>query len=449
MASAPRQRLRIRGGLPLRGAVALPCDLPIARVALLLAALAEGETQLAGPLDSAQLGALIAALRGLGVAIDASEQRTRITGVGLRGFALPAGAIDCGRSLDVLALFAGALCGQAFGTRLTLSANARARSESLEHLVGALQARGVPLRASGRDASPPLAFAPRVLGEPLRAIECSLPEPDPRAKAAVLLSGLVADGPTAVTEPLLSADHVERMLSACGVGLKRAATMTALAPVAALSALGAIALPGCCVLGSAIACAAAVIPGSRIALHDVATNPTRSGALDALRLFGARVLFASKGERAGHEPIAEIQIQHGALRGGVLSAELALHAGDALPCLALLGARALRGAGLLDAEAYAPEGAAEWPALAALVRAFGAEAQVAGAGLEVAPAAVLRGANVDAQQDDRLALCAVLFGLAADGETTVDHADTLVQDYPALLPLLQELGAEIELEPLA
>jgi 3-phosphoshikimate 1-carboxyvinyltransferase len=447
MPPATRLRLHIRGGAPLRGAIALPPDLPIARAAVFLAALADGETRLAGALQSAQLRTLIGALRGLGVAIDSDAEHTRIAGVGLRGFALPAGAIDCGRSLDLVALFAGALCGQSFGTRLTLAAHAR--SGSLAHLVGALQARGVPLRASGRDASPPLAFAPRVAGEPLRAIECALPEPDPRAKAAVLISGLVADGPTAVAEPLLSADHVERMLSACGVGLKRAATMTALAPVAALTPLGPSELPGCSVLGAAIACAAAVIPGSRIALHDLATNPTRSGTLDALRLFGARMLVASKGERAGHEPVAELQIQHGALRGGVLSAELALHAGDALPSLCLLGARAARGVRVLDAEAYAAQGAPDWTALVALVRAFGAQARVAGAGIEVEPAAPLRGANVDVQQDDRLALCAVLFGLAADGETTVEHADTLDQDYPALLPLLQALGAQIEQERVA
>jgi 3-phosphoshikimate 1-carboxyvinyltransferase len=413
-------------------------------VALLLAALAEGESTLAGALDAAQLRTLIAALRGLGVEIASDAERTRVRGVGLNGLTLPAGAIDCGRSLDVLALLAGAMCGQSFGTRLTLAPDAR--SGSLAHLVGALQARGVPLRASGRDASPPLGFAPRMADEPLRALECALPQPDPRAKGAVLLSGLVADGPTAVAEPLLSADHVERMLSACGVELKRAATMIALAKVRALAPLGAIALPGCAVLGSAIACAAAVIPGSRVALHELATNPTRSGVLDALRLFGAHMLLAGKGERAGHEPIAELQIQHGALRGGVLSSELALHAGDALPCLCLPGARAQRGLALLEADAYAPAGAAEWPALVALLDAFGVRSRVAGAGLEIEPATALRGAQVDAQQDDRLALCAVLFGLAADGETTVDHADTLVNDYPALLPLLSALGARISLE---
>ena len=440
-------RIRVRGGVPLQGAAALPPDLPIAQVAIVLAALAEGETELHGVLDSAQLRALIAALRGLGVEIAHDAEHARIRGVGLRGLAMPAGAIDCGRSLDTLALLAGALCGQAFGTRLTLAAGARSRS--LAHLIGALSARGVPLKALGRDASPPIALAPRLADEPLRALECALPEPDSRAKAAVLLSGLVADGPTAVAEPLLSADHVERMLSACGVELKRAATLSALAPVAALSPLGSITLPGCAVLGAAIACAAAVIPGSRIALHDLATNPTRSGALEMLRLSGARMLLASKAERAGHEPVAELQVQHGTLRGGVLSSELALHAGDALPCLCLIGARSLRGMRLLDAEAYAPAGAAEWTALAALLDAFAVPARITGAGIEVDPAPALRAASVDARQDDRLALCAVLFGLAADGETTVDQADTLVDDYPALLPLLRTLGARIELEPRA
>lgn len=433
----------IEGGAALRGAISLPPDLPIARVAFLLAALAEGETQLAGSCGSSELQALIAALRGLGVAIEVSEDGARITGVGLRGWSLPAGAIEC-RSLDALALVAGALCGQAFGTRVTLAPGVQPRS--LAHLVGALQARGVPVRATGENAFPPLAFAPRMPDEPLRAIECALPEPDPRAKSAVLLSGLSADGPTAVAEPLLSADHVERMLSACGVPLKRAASMTALAKVQALQTLPAGPLPGCTLLASLIACAVAVLPGSRVALRDVATNPTRTGALDALRLFGARMLLASKAERVGHEPIAELQIRQGALRGGVLSSELALHAGDAFPLIALLGARSSRGARLLDADAYAPVGSTAWEQLAALLRAFGVRAQVEGAGLAVMPAPELRGAHLAAPQDDRLALCAVLFGLAADGETRVDHCETLLGNYPALVPMLRELGARVACE---
>jgi 3-phosphoshikimate 1-carboxyvinyltransferase len=433
----------IEGGAALRGAIALPPDLPIARVAFLLAALAEGESRLAGVFASAELQALIAALRDMGVAIDVSAQEARVTGVGLRGLSLPPGAIAC-RSLDALALFAGALSGQAFGTRLTLAPHVTPRS--LGHLVGALQARGVPLRATGQDALPPLAFAPRLPDEALRAIECTLPEPDPRAKAAVLLSGLSAGGPTAVAEPLLSADHVERMLSARGVALSRAASMSAFAPVTALLPFAGGELPGCSVLASLIACAAATIAGSRVALRDAGTNPTRTGAIDALRLFGARMLIAGKGERAGHEPIAELQVQHGALRGGALSSEIALHAGDALPLLCLSGARSARGVQLLEAETYAPAGARAWEQLAALVRAFGAGARIEGAGIVVDPAPRLHGARVDAHQDDRLALCAVLFGLAADGETRVDQAEPMLDNYPALVPLLREIGARIVCE---
>src|SRR5262249_2771720 len=116
------------------------------------------------------------------------------------------------------------------------------------------------------------------------------------------------------------------------------------------------------------------------------------------------------------------------------------------PLIALLGARSLRGARLLDADAYAPAGDATWEQLAALLQAFGAVARIEGAGLGVAPAAELRGARVDARRDDRLALCAVLFGLGADGETRVDHCETLLANYPALVPLLRELGARVACE---
>jgi len=183
-------------------------------------------------------------------------------------------------------------------------------------------------------------------------------------------------------------------------------------------------------------------------LRVIATGRNQA-ALDALRLLGGRFSVIARGDRAGHEPIAELQVGAARVRGGVMGGEVALRCADSLPALCLLGARSLRGLAIADAESYAPPGDAFWPQLAQLVRSFGAACETEAAGLAIQPALRCAGARVDAREDRRLALTAVIFGLAAEGETLVDNASCLLDAYPELLPVLQRLGASVRAEEAA
>jgi 3-phosphoshikimate 1-carboxyvinyltransferase len=437
--------IRIAGGRPLRGAVELPPDADVTRCALLLGALADGECTIANPIEDREAADAAHALRTLGIDVELGEEGVTIHGSGLGGLRMPSGAVSCGRSYATFALLCGVLAGQRFGARLWLEPTAELGR--LEHLIGSLRARGAHIAGTGGEGEPlrpPVAIAPLLPDEPLHAIECSLPEPDPHAKGALLLSGLFSDAPTAVSEPLLSADHVERMLSALGVPLRRLGSLAGFDPSqwdGRLRPFRAWSLPSSTTLAAFVAAAASSIEGSHVALHGVGFNPTRTGCFDALRLLGGRIRVVAKGDRAGHEPIAELQIQSTRTRGGTMGGEIPLRCGDGLPALCLLGARSERGLVLADAEAFAPEEAALWPALAALLRAFGAECEVIGAGLRIHPATRLHGARVDAGEDRRLALTAVIWGLAAEGETLVDNARCIVEGEPGLLPALGRLGA--------
>ncbi len=442
-------RVRITGGVPLRGTVELPPDALIASLALVLHALADGETSIGGDLRGARIAAGCAALRALGVAIDASTRELRIRGRGRAALSMARDALDCGRSPYMLALLAGVASGQRFGTRLVL--DPAADQHALDDLIGALRARGAQIAANGRSGASlraPVSIAPLLEDERLDGIECALPAPDPLAKAALLVSGLFSAAPTSVSEPLLSPDHVERMLSALGVPVRRLGSMAGFDPAqwdGRLQSHGRIELPADTTLAAFVAAAAGAITGSHVALSAVGMNPTRSGFFDALRLLGARLLVVAKGDRAGNEPIAEVQVQASTARGGALGGEVVARAGDALPALLLLGARARRGLSLHDGECFAPAGDAIWNDLAALVSAFGAACSVEGAGLSVASAAQLRAAQVDAREDHRLALTAVIFGLASEGETVIDNATDLVRDEPGLFDALHALGARIEI----
>jgi 3-phosphoshikimate 1-carboxyvinyltransferase len=442
-------RIRIRGGAALRGAVTLPVDRAVGLVALLLAALAEGPSRIAGDVSGPAFAPLVRALHALGVEIEVGADGARIVGRGLRGLAMPAAAIDCGASRSTLALLAGALCAQHFGTRLLLEPHA---GGELDDLVGALRARGANIAGSARGGDAlqaPLSIAPLLPEEHLAGLQCTLEHPDADTKSAILLSGLLAAGSTSLSEPLLSADHTERMLLALGVPVRRLGSMVGFDPAqwdGKLEPFGDVGLPADTRWCAFVAAVAAVVPDSHVALQNTGMNPTRSGFFDAMRLLGAQLLVIAKGDRAGREPVAEVQVRAKALRGGAMGGEIVLRCGDSLPALCLLGARSSRGLQLHDGEPFAAPDDRIWSDLAALVSSFGAPCRAEGAGLLVTPAAQLQAAHIDAREDHRLALTAVIFGLAAEGETLVQNAACIAEDGSDLLRALRELGAGIEVE---
>lgn len=424
----------------------MPADPQVARRALLLAALAEGETRVQG--NPPELAPMLEALRALGVALEATGNGVRVHGGGLGALSMArSGVIDCGHSSDALALLAGVLCAQPFGTRLLLSS---ASPMATGHLVGALAARGAHIagtRGPGDALTAPIAIAPLLQDEPLHALECELPEPSFSAKSAILLSGLFSRGATMVCEPLVSPDHTERMLSTMGVPVRRIGSMAGFEPAdwtGRLSSPDVVALPGDPSLAAAIAAAACALPGSRVAMEDVGWNPTRTGCFDAMRLLGARWLAIAKGDRAMHEPVAELQVESVRARGGSMGGEIVVRCGDALPALCVFGAHCRRGLQLSDGDAYAAASDPIWQQFARLLTAFGAPTEVDGAGLRIQPAEQLCAAELDACADPRLGWAAVLCGLTAQGETRVHNAEAWIDHHPDAIACLRALGARIE-----
>jgi 3-phosphoshikimate 1-carboxyvinyltransferase len=517
------EHVRVRGGWPLRGQARAPVDLIVAQRALLFAALAEGRSELQGLPQAESLDSAIAAWRALGVPLTAAGDALIVDGVGLRGLRIPHGALECGRSWSALAQFAGVLSGQAFGTRLTVHPSLAERS--VESIVAPLRARGAHVAGAaakrprpivsgtvseergegsqaaaqrGGDLVAPIAVAPLIAPEQLLPIDAALPYADADAKSALLVSGLFAAGPTTISEPSVSADHTERLLVALGLPLRRVGSVIGFDPGEwdhRIAPLGAIELPGCTTIAAYLAAAAQLVPGSDISLRGVGINPTRNGAFEIIRQWGAPLQVAPRPDQALREPVADMRVRSGALRGGVIGGELLVRARDELPALLMLGAVARRGARLCDLGWLGAEADPEWRALDAVFAAFGytlqrsedelllanrsqgaadprpaqqrrvgapqagdsehsatalerpREAQAAAesrrGGAPVPDPDTLR--RVDARDDPRLSLCACALGLASPGETVVEHsADALRAVYPGFLETARALGAEIE-----
>lgn len=452
--------VRVHGGVPLRGTVALPPDTTVALRALAVAALCSHATRIDEPLAGADVRSLVGVLRALGVPIEHDPQAIRVTGMGLRGLGAPTGALDAGASPVTFAIAAGLLSAQRFGTRVLLDNY----GESPAAMIAAgLRARGAMIadgtqRAPGPDGRTrtSLAVAPLVDGEALRAIEHVLELPHELAKTALLLSGLYAAGPTSVAEPLLSCDHTERWLNAAGVPLRRLGSMSGFDPhewSGELSFAGAktnaagervLKLPGDSAMASLIALVASGVAGSSVTLDNVGWNATRTGVLDALRLHGGRITATARGDGGGFEPIARAHVESATIRGGPIDAELLARAAHAAPLLPLLGVISARGASLHDAAFMSELAPDPWSSLAPIVRAFGATGTISAGALRVEPLRDRVPACIDVRSSPALGLLALGLALICPGESQLDGMPVLDEHWPGLLGVLTKLGARIE-----
>jgi len=201
----------VEQAVALAGRVALPPDKSISHRAAILAALAEGESEVVGYSDAADPQSTLACLRALGVEIREGDGSLFVQGVGPRGFRAPAGPLDCGNAGTAMRLLAGVLAGQPFTSVLTGDASLSRRP--MERIAE-------PLRRMGAAVTLTEGHAPvRIAGGRLRGIEYRLPVASAQVKSCVLLAGLLADGATTVVEPAPTRDHTERMLGLPVFGL--------------------------------------------------------------------------------------------------------------------------------------------------------------------------------------------------------------------------------------
>ena len=352
-------RWRVRPSGPLRGSVRVPGDKSIGHRAILFGALAEGESivrGLSGGLDNA---ATAEALRQMGAGFTfegepATGVTARIQGVGLHGLKMPAGVLDCGNSGTTMRMLAGVLVAQKFGTRLVGDASLTRRP--MRRIVDPLRARGGHIAGvrgpKEGEHYPPLSVAPLLADEMLTGIEYQSPIASAQVKSALLLSGLWADGPTAVSEPTISRDHTERMMQALGVPLETMGPMVVLDPDDWDRRWDGFTwdVPGDLSGAAFLIAAALLVPDSEIEITNVGTNPTRTGILDALRSMHAPLHLTPRGDAAGAEPLASVVIRSGPFAPARVGGELLTRMIDEVPVLAAACVRAGGKSEIRDAE---------------------------------------------------------------------------------------------------
>ena len=387
----------------------------------------------------------------MGVTIDTSSEATQVHGVGLRGLRMPTTVVDCGNSGTTIRLLSGLLSGQRFGTRLVGDESLTRRP--MGRIIEPLRARGAHIAGTAgikpNELYPPISIAPLVEGESLRGIEYAMPVASAQIKSAMLLSGLYANGVTALQEPMLSRDHTERMMLALGIPLQTAGPSVVLDPTAEWAGGWdpfEWHVPGDPSSAAFPIVAAAMVAGSQVSVEGVGVNPTRTGIFDWLRLIGANVRHRPSGHGAGDEPMAEVTIARASVRGAVAGGELIVRMIDEIPAVCALAAVANGVTEIRDAAELRVKESDRIATMATVLGAFGVPCEELPDGLVITGGQPLRAAHIESQGDHRIAMAGVLLGLVADGESVIEGAGAVDTSFPGFVSLMRSLGAPIEEE---
>ena len=418
------------------GDVRPPGDKSISHRYAMFAAIADGESTLEGYSTGADCASTLSCLRALGVSIQVTGQdnaglHVRIVGRGPGALLAPASTLDAGNSGTTMRMLAGILAGEPFSSQITGDDSLRRRP--MRRIIVPLERMGA--RITSQDGRPPLGIRGTTS---LSAIDFHTETPSAQVKSAVLLAGLHANGVTRVAEAVQTRDHTERGLKAFGIDLDRSGLTVSIRggqrPRAA-----ALRVPGDMSSASFWMVAAASLPGSRVVVNDVGLNPTRTAILDVLRRMGADVTVETADPLAA-EPVGRITVRYGELKPAQIEPAEVPALIDELPVLAALathgGGLRVSGAGELRVK--------ESDRITDLAVGFlgmGAEIEEFDDGFHVHASRRLRGGEVDARNDHRLAMAFAIAALGATGPTTIHDAGAAAVSYPEFFSVLESLRA--------
>jgi 3-phosphoshikimate 1-carboxyvinyltransferase len=425
--------VKVEPAAALVGDVAVPGVKSIAHRALLLGAVADGESTIAGFGRSDDTESTIHALRQLGVSIDEeSDDRIRVEGVGLRGLRPPGAAIDCGNAGTLIRLLAGILAGQE--GEFTLTGDPSLSARPMERIAE-------PLRAMGAEVHTTDGHAPiTIVGRALRPISYRLPVASAQVKSCVLLAGLYADhGPTVVVEKgTPTRDHTERMLRAMGTRVESSPREARVWPVERLDPLD-VDMAGDFSAAAPFLVAAALLSGSELRVHGVNLNPTRTGLLDVLERMGARISVFNR-RSVGGEPAGDVEVRPAELvatevNGGEVPLLI-----DELPLVALAATHARGTTRVTGAEELRAKEADRITHVVEGLRALGARITERPDGFEVMGVPHrLRGGRLSAHGDHRLAMLGAVAGLASQEGVDVEDAEAVAISFPGFYELLDSV----------
>ena len=434
-----------RPARPLTGAAAVPGDKSISHRALILGALAVGETRIAGLLASADVFATVAAVKALGAQAEQGENGDwRVYGRGVGGLAEPQGVLDMGNSGTAARLLIGVVATHPFTA--TFAGDKSLSVRPMERVMTPLRQMGaqfttrsggcLPITITGAPSPVPIVY--------------ELPVASAQIKSAVLLAGLNTPGRTTVIEPQPTRDHTERMLGHFdaevvimekpGAPGAKEITLTGQPELTGAE----VRVPGDISSAAFPLVAALLVPDSKVTLTGVGVNPLRSGLIETLREMGAAISIDNPRNEGG-EPVADLTVVTSGLKGVTVSGARAPRMIDEYPILAVAAAYAQ---GVTRLEGLAELRVKESDRLDAIVRgltAAGVEVEASDDALTVKGGGgpPPGGTRIEARLDHRIAMAFLVLGMVAEAPVEIDDATTIDTSFPGFADLMNGLGAAV------
>ncbi|OLP19990.1 3-phosphoshikimate 1-carboxyvinyltransferase [Leptolyngbya sp. 'hensonii'] len=432
------QHLTIRRptqGMTLRGRIQVPGDKSISHRALMLGALATGETQIQGLLLGEDPRSTANCFRALGAEIsELNTQSVIVRGIGLGQLQEPVDVLNAGNSGTTLRLMLGILASHN-GRFFTVTGDSSLRSRPMSRVVKPLEQMGALIWGRQGGALAPLA----VQGQQLQPMHYPSPIASAQVKSCILLAGLMTDGQTTVTEPALSRDHSERMLRAFGADVRvdpETCSVTVTGP-AQLQGQTVI-VPGDISSAAFWLVAGAIVPGSDLVVENVGVNPTRTGVLEVLEQMGADITQENPRIVAG-EPVADLRVRHRSLQSCTIAGDIIPRLIDEIPILAVAAAFAQGTTVIRDAAELRVKESDRIAVMCTQLNRMGAQVSELADGLEIVGGATLKGAEVDSHADHRITMSLAIAALNASGTTLIHGAEAAAISYPGFVTTLQQV----------
>lgn len=399
-----------------------PGDKSISHRAVMLAALAAGESRFSNFLAAEDCLHTVDAFQKMGVSVTRKQESVTVKGGGLSGLHQPSSELYLGNSGTSMRLLLGILAGQSF--EATLTGDPSLSTRPMKRVTDPLRKMGAQI--SGREDAN---FAPLVVcGEKLKGISHLNVPASAQVKSAILLAGLYADGETIVKEPkAVSRDHTERILKTFGVPVQTINGETRIKKIKELRPVN-MQIPGDISSAAFFIVAACILPGADIVIHSVGLNPTRIGILEVLKQMGADIHWKISGKH--EEPVGDIHVKSSKLRSVKINGTVIPKIIDELPILMIACALADGESVISDAGELRVKETDRIKSMVAGLRSVGASAKEMEDGCVIQGVKTLKGGKVSSFADHRTAMSFIIAGLRSEKGIEVDDIDCINTSYP-------------------
>ena len=425
----------ITPGGKLQGTLRVPGDKSISHRALMLGAIAEGDTEIEGFLDGADCLSTLAALRAMGVEVETrSPTSLKVHGRGLHGLRVPSAPLDCGDSGTAMRIFMGLLAGQGFES--TLVGDESLSKRPMQRVIDPLTSMGAKIESRGGQAPITLKAV-----KPLNPARHVLKVASAQLKSALLIAGIYAGGYTWIKEPGPSRDHTERMLHSFGLHLLRESGWLGIHGGEPLRATR-VEVPADLSSAAFFLAGAAMTPGSDVTLTNVGVNPTRDGVIRILRLMGAHIEIRHS-RLGGGEPAADIHVKGGRLRGTDITPELVTLAIDDIPAVLIAAACAEGTTRVHGAAELRLKESDRLQAMQTGLVALGVNVDSVPDGINVSGTAHLKGGEINSFGDHRIAMAFAMAGLRAESPMLIRDCANVDTSFPGFVAMARQAGLQI------